>query len=1473
MSYEEFIAPFRAKAQTRQQTPPSYEEFITPFRQGTALSAVTESRIPTTKPPEEPQPWGRPVSAGELFGKPSIPLKPGYATGYTAEELQAGRPRAGQLPPETKPSRYLTPEELQKTYPLMKPEERERIMAEEPAFESRIREYERTAGELRRKILETAAVPFRPFEAAYQGFYRQMKALKEGKGYPQAEAEARRVQAQAMIPEIFGRDELERDVFYKILEETGASPTEQAVIGIGAFLAEITAMPGAPVMGWGRTYRPILTAGEKASVLSQRFGLPMGESARWLRTGKIPQQIINSYRTVVRRLMEVPGLIIRTPDEYFAYLIRSGKTAEEAKQLTAKLYPKVKMETFMKPVIPTQELMQAELGLQARFGTAKLTPEMREISLLEDSLARRKGVTAQDISAKYGQGLTDPQYLTKLRELTKPTKEAKATAELFPQAPPPVAEMPKTGGLPPEMPTKAAGIAPTTQRLEAGRPITLPPEGMYPRPPVPEEFAQPPPYYKVSPRPVKYLTAPQQELRQVTGEIQGMRNRIARELWEQDPDVVLAKGIKAQGGLKTTVGLEEEYKLIPMWLRNERGLAGDEMAAHLGMTENELIEKLRQFKMPKIGEYYGPAMDIIEAESPHLFKSHTMLQTLIKAGVGDSPSVIENAQRLSRAIGREVSPERYAQLSAQTEKLEGEMAQVTAEWQKGLATAEQKKQVHTLAKKLNFNATEYRDFLRDLTGKTSMSPLIKDPMTKEEARQAIEILGAMVKELPTLATRGQKQAVLKIMERKKLTVPQVRRLEKLFGVRMKSSEPLLTEQAADLIEAMQKVPFRGRPPVISRGLPQVTDEMRAMPDIKQGFITPTPQWMEKIGPTAVDNFLWPVIETDIKITKVKQLFNGNFNKLLSELGIKHANSRRIGTYLAGLDPEGQIILQKMGITETPVLTGKEMELAQRIRLGFENMHREINALRERLGMKPLGYVQNYYTLLQKMTLADRLGISWIGRDATQRIAGIKLIAPRFRFGIERIGGMPAIELDAAKVYQTYMDTAINHLLWGDTIAKGQDLATALKPTHPNLSASLKNWYNFIAVNGRPSTSSSETLDYLLGGLRKNVYTAVLAGNAKSVINQTASFTLLYAKADHSSIAKGLYRLASGRDVSKFSKILLPRQADLAFEELGRDIFTIWAKGRKKIADIGTLPMKKVDQGVAAVVYNVMYEDGLKRGIKGAEAYKFADIETAKIMATPRPWAIAPIQRSEIGRSVSMFNTVILSEFSTVWSDIIKKSLTKEGAILLGKYITAIGIYNALMEDYLGVPSIFPRPIKTIRDALEEGKKDTPEIIVDVAMDLGQQLPIIGGSLRMGGRGKGLDIATGGPIPQLINDTIAFKSTKKREGIAAPKFWADAVSLAGRWLGMGGAAQADKVLTEMERRYNKWYQGRYAMDTWSSFRRAIWGSLGEEEEKRRAEPRVPQAPSLYEKMIKQYQKGGAGEGADYEKMIKKYRQAQ
>jgi hypothetical protein len=205
---------------------------------------------------------------------------------------------------------------------------------------------------------------------------------------------------------------------------------------------------------------------------------------------------------------------------------------------------------------------------------------------------------------------------------------------------------------------------------------------------------------------------------------------------------------------------------------------------------------------------------------------------------------------------------------------------------------------------------------------------------------------------------------------------------------------------------------------------------------------------------------------------------------------------------------------------------------------------------------------------------------------------------------------------------------------------------------------------------------------------------------------------------------------------------------------------------------------------AIATWNGAFKLGKERGLSTRRAINFADDVVTRTQASALPGDLAPIQRSALGKTFTLFQTCVINDWGFLTRDVLGIRNAKMSSDLVMKkvmtYIAATTLFNTLFET-AGVQSPFPTPIRDTMKSIEEG--DPGHITaVEVAFGLLDPIPVIG-SARYG---KG----PGGPTVEAMSEFV-----KSARGAPMAKPLPEA---AGVFTGIPGVAQAGKMTRAQKR---------------------------------------------------------------------------
>lgn len=522
----------------------------------------------------------------------------------------------------------------------------------------------------------------------------------------------------------------------------------------------------------------------------------------------------------------------------------------------------------------------------------------------------------------------------------------------------------------------------------------------------------------------------------------------------------------------------------------------------------------------------------------------------------------------------------------------------------------------------------------------------------------------------------------------------------------------------------------------------------------------------------------------------------NFLKdLTNRYKINRKNRQNIITYAYQQQEGGMRILEANKIKPVK-LTPDEMSAYSEMRAMYEDYFERINAVRRSIGREPIKKVDDYFTFARVINNLQREGIinNLIREDATMIMNQYTHFkSTPFRFARNRTGGLFNPELDAFKVFKMYSNTASKHINISPVAAKVNELTNTRLPLSdgsgsvqysvikPNTAKFLNDWSDFIS--GKPVVSKwpGWVGDKGLRLLRKNIGWATLQWNVRSILIQPAAI-------QNSITELGLKYVSEG-----FIDNLNPSMRKMAMEKSNHLLSRIpeteindWAY-LGKIWKAGFKPMQWTDLETARTTWLGAYKFGKEvHGLSGKELINFADDTVVRTQGSAGAGDIAAIQRSEMGKALTMFQTFTINNWDFMTKDVlglkglkVTRPVDFQKVMRLVLSITAI---NILYEDLLGIPSPNPRPIKNVIDGVSKGK-NFGQVALSTTKELLEPVPIIGGSFKY-------EKQIGGPVFELLSET-----GKKFTNESIQKDWMEILSMAS---GIPGTRQVIKYYKGQKR---------------------------------------------------------------------------
>jgi len=197
-----------------------------------------------------------------------------------------------------------------------------------------------------------------------------------------------------------------------------------------------------------------------------------------------------------------------------------------------------------------------------------------------------------------------------------------------------------------------------------------------------------------------------------------------------------------------------------------------------------------------------------------------------------------------------------------------------------------------------------------------------------------------------------------------------------------------------------------------------------------------------------------------------------------------------------------------------------------------------------------------------------------------------------------------------------------------------------------------------------------------------------------------------------------------------SKLLELRKAELELADIVNNFSGVTSSAGR----LSTAHIQFTDSLTATASWLAAYRNAKARKLPEPKAVEFAEDVTSMTQGSSLKSQLAPIQRTAVGKALTLFQTFTISDWNLMYSEIFgvgtKGIPTKTVIGRVYRTIVATTLFNTLFEDVIGINSPFPTPIRTVVEGMEEGKEPF-NIALDMMLELMEPLPLIGGAAKFG----------------------------------------------------------------------------------------------------------------------------------------------
>lgn len=569
---------------------------------------------------------------------------------------------------------------------------------------------------------------------------------------------------------------------------------------------------------------------------------------------------------------------------------------------------------------------------------------------------------------------------------------------------------------------------------------------------------------------------------------------------------------------------------------------------------------------------------------------------------------------------------------------------------------------------------------------------------------------------------------------------------------------------------------------------------------------------------------------------VSQLINEErINAKLKEFGGDKA-SRNIGIFAISRQDGGKEFLKKVGIS-TPTLTRKEMEGYKWIRSQYEEWFSKTNEMMVKNGLKPIVYRAEYTTLWRvenylRTHRKDPLSTTQEAYEDAIKNVDFRNVHPNeTAFGFKkRMTELGNLDMDAFGILRRYSNASIKHLEFTPfasyinalyyPFAKGENIdaakdpygdATVNRKVKPvSLQLQTPRWARELmemkdSLLGIQPVSIFDGMPLVKKGmsvLRNNLVMNLLSFSTRFVYTQAGSVVGTMGMIGGPHTALGIFKAMNPSEFKRAqdrSNALLPRnkQVDVAIKDLvdyaeNKKFFYLgkageyYFKGKENVSEFGTKLGLLADNFMAT------------SGWLGAEAHarrvlklqdersimEYADDVIIKTQGSGLPGHIAPIQRTEEGRTGTTLQTFTINQWGNIIHDIagIKNPTVSKAQAFknVAWFILGWQAINFLFEDLMHVNSVMPTPLRTFGFSLAQGD-NIGLAAVKGAGEMSQFVPVVGG------------LKYGSSIFGAVGDTLISTG----QVLSGNPSRSSALDLAGKFLGVPGGSQMKKSYRQMK----------------------------------------------------------------------------
>lgn len=525
------------------------------------------------------------------------------------------------------------------------------------------------------------------------------------------------------------------------------------------------------------------------------------------------------------------------------------------------------------------------------------------------------------------------------------------------------------------------------------------------------------------------------------------------------------------------------------------------------------------------------------------------------------------------------------------------------------------------------------------------------------------------------------------------------------------------------------------------------------------------------------------------------------------------------------------------LNKTAPKTIKYDKLMERIEPIFESLFNKINEVRVSIGLEPIKAIRDaegnniYLPFIAQESFMGK--VRDLLKGSKEEIELPNLITDSLNeiihrhdlgtvektaFEFTKRGGLKpgvVLELDPVKLLGEYSKVALRHIHMSPINSFIKEIVSrSLKDPesgkvykmkeiggNPELAEFLSRWSNKLA--GVPNVILGESLRPLekaFTKLSENLTTSILGGSVRTILVQPVSLLNTMSVFGPVRTAKGLVDTVIGRKFNDApigkSNVLKGRIGDpildVVAQQFGAGRFK---KGVETVKQTSMWPMKMVDYIMAEATWRTAY-NSVKGRMSEIQAIKFADETVVRTQGSGKASDLSPIQMNGFGKAMTLWQTFTINNAQFIAREVLGINHPERNPLDTARRVVYFTVGTALInnfyEDYLGIQSPSPAPIKAIVDGLEKGD-ETSAIVLKTLKEVSEAMPF-GGSVKFGSHPFGPGIEFIGEIFKQLNKQDGYSDDLITRAIGGDdKARLKLAEMIGKVTGVPGTGQAVKFM--------------------------------------------------------------------------------